>query len=296
MQSLLLYFLGGLFIIWGQISIGALVMFMSYLSSLSANVDSIINSITELKGNKAAFDRLFNVLDVPECNKQSVKFDNYDIEICDINFKYDENLPLVLKNVSFKFEQGKKYLIVGKSGGGKSTLIKLILSMIYPNTGKVKISDIDIDRISQPCLFERIGAVMQENQFLNLSIKENLYIIAPDVTDEEIDKAIALASLDEFINSLPERYDTIIGERGIKLSGGQKQRLAIARMILHKPDIVILDEATSSLDAITETKILSNLNELFMDKTLIVISHKPALQIDFDEKIAVNNGILARVI
>lgn len=168
--------------------------------------------------------------------------------------------------------------------------------MIYPNTGKVKISNIDIDRISQTCLFERIGTVMQENQFLNLSIKENLYIIAPDVTDEEIDKAIALASLDEFINSLPERYDTIIGERGIKLSSGQKQRLAIARMILHKPDIVILDEATSSLDAITETKILSNLNEFFMDKTLIVISHKPALQIDFDEKIAVNNGILARVI
>lgn len=100
----------------------------------------------------------------------------------------------------------------------------------------------------------------------------------------------------EFIESLPEKYDTIIGEGGIKLSGGQKQRLAIARIILHKPDIIILDEATSSLDAITETKVLSNISELFKNKTLIIISHKPDLQIDFDDKIMVKDGVLTRAV
>lgn len=295
-QSLLLYFLGGLFIIWGQISIGALIMFMSYLSSLSSNVDSIINSITELKGNKAVFDRLFDVLDRLDDEKQNIQFENFDIDIHNVDFRYDKSLPLVLKNISFKFEQGKKYLIVGKSGEGKSTLIKLILCMIYPNVGEIRISGVAVDSIFQPCLFEKIGIVMQENQFFNLSIKENLHIIAPDATDEDIDNAIRIASLDDFIDSLTEKYDTIIGERGIKLSGGQKQRLAIARMILHKPDIAILDEATSSLDTITETKILSKLNVLFKNKTLIIISHKPTLQIDFDEKVMINEGVLTRVI
>ena len=290
-QSLLLYFLGGLFIIWGQISIGALIMFMSYMSSLSLNVDSIINSITELKGNNAVFDRLFNVLDKRYDEKLDVQFKNFDIDIYNVDFRYDDRLPLVLKNISLKFDQGKKYLIIGKSGEGKSTLIKLILCMIYPDSGEIRISNIAVSSISQPCLFERIGTVMQENYFFNFSIKENLHIIAPDSTDEDIDNAIKLASLDDFIDSLPEKYNTIIGEQGIKLSGGQKQRLAIARMILHKPDIVILDEATSALDAKTETKILSNLNSLFKSKTLIIISHKPALQIDFDETIAINKGV-----
>ena len=135
-------------------------------------------------------------------------------------------------------------------------------------------------------------AAMQENQFFNLSIRENLLMIAPEAADEQIDFACKSAEIFDFINSLPNGYDTIIGERGIKLSGGQKQRLAIARLILHNPNIVILDEATSSLDTVTETKILTNLNEIFKNKTLIVISHKPALQISFDEIISVENNML----
>ena len=162
--------------------------------------------------------------------------------------------------------------------------------MLRPDMGEIKLNGIDIYNIDQQDLFKKFTAVMQENQFFNLSIRENLLMITPDATIEEIENSCEKACISDFIHALPNGYDTIIGERGIKLSGGQKQRLAIARLILHKPEIAILDEATSSLDAVTETKILTNLNELFNGRTLIVISHKPALQIDFDERIVVENN------
>ena len=131
---------------------------------------------------------------------------------------------------------------------------------------------------------------MQEPSFFNLTIEENLRMFAPNITLEEMDTAAKLACIYDFIQELPDKYNTLIGEKGIKLSGGQKQRLAIARLLIHNPQIAILDEATSSLDSVTETAILTNLNEYFKGRTLIVISHKPALQIDFDEKILVENG------
>ncbi len=291
-QNLLLYFVGGILIILKQLTIGSLLMFMSYMASFSGNVDSIINSITGFMGNKALYDRLLDVFENEETKKDTLIIDNFDIELDKLNFTYGENLPYVLTDISYNFKYGKRFLIIGMSGEGKSTLIKLILCMQYPNSGVIKLGNIDIKSINQQSLFKKLTAVMQENQFFNLSIRENLLMIAPDATDEEIGSSCEKACISEFINSLPDGYDTLIGERGIKLSGGQKQRLAIARLILHQPEIAILDEATSSLDAVTETQILFNLNELFKGKTLIVISHKPALQIDFNERIIVENNAL----
>lgn len=216
-----LYFIDGMFIIWRQISIGSLLMFMIYMASLSMNVDSIINSITGFIGNHTVFYRIFRLLDTIDEEKQHIEFETYDIEVQKITFTYAENLLLVLKGISYKFEHGKKYLIVGKSGEGKSTLIKLILCMITPNSGKVMIGNIDLRNISQPCLFCKIGAVMQENQFFNLSVNENLKMIAPYASDEDIKQAARLACIDDFIESLPDGYNTIIGERGVKLSGGK---------------------------------------------------------------------------
>ncbi|NMA32101.1 MAG: ABC transporter ATP-binding protein [Candidatus Methanofastidiosa archaeon] len=295
-QSLLLYCIGGLFIIWGQITIGSLLMFMSYMSSFSSNIDSIINSITGFIGNRAVFERLFEVLETEIPNKPELTEEIINIDINNMNFAYNDDLPTVLHHVNYSFEFGNKFLIIGKSGEGKSTLMKLLLCMHKPSNGEILINEKNLQNIQQSSYFKHVGAVMQENKFFNLSIKENLNMIAPEASDSDIENAVKLVCLDEFIDSLPDKYDTLIGERGIKLSGGQKQRLAIARMILHKPKIAILDEATSSLDAITETKILSNLNEIFKDKSLIIISHKPALQIDIDEKIAVNKGIVTRVL
>lgn len=296
-QTLLLYFVGGILIILGQVTIGSLLMFMSYMGSFSENVDSIINSITGFVGSKAQYDRLFDIFETEVREKVPISKDKFDIRLHGVNFSYGQNLPNILSDISYNFKFGKKYLIVGKSGGGKSTLIKLILGMIYPDSGKIQLDDTDIRNINQQSYFTRLTAVMQENHFFNLSIRENLLMISPDATAEEIEYACKNARISEFIHTLPEGYDTIIGERGIKLSGGQKQRLAIARLILHNPQIAILDEATSSLDAVSETEILTNLNHLFSGKTLIIISHKPAMQIDFNERIVVeNNDLIANTI
>lgn len=294
-NNVLMYFIGGLLIIGGQLTIGSLLMFMSYMSNFSENIDSIIKSITDFSGNKSVYDRLFNVLEYEEVCENVITERNLDIDINSVTFAYGENLPNVLTNASYTFVNGKKYLIIGKSGEGKSTLIKLMLCMIKPSEGQIKLGGKELSGIEQQSLFKTLTAIMQENQFFNLSIRENLLMIAPEATDKQIEYACKLADIYDFIVSLPDGYDTIIGERGIKLSGGQKQRLAIARLILHNPPIAILDEATSSLDAITETKILSNLNIIFNNKTLIVISHKPALQLDFDEVIRLENNVLVDV-
>jgi ABC-type bacteriocin/lantibiotic exporter with double-glycine peptidase domain len=291
-NNVLMYFIGGLLIIAGQLSVGSLLMFMSYMGSFSGNIDSIIKSITDFSGNKAVYERLFDALEYEETPKDTIMADDLNVEANAVTFAYGEDLPNVLTEVTHTFKSGKKYLIIGKSGEGKSTLIKLMLCMIQPNAGSIKLGGKELSKVEQRSLFNKLTAVMQENQFFNLSIRENLLMIAPNATDERIDFACKSADIYDFIVSLPSGYDTIIGERGIKLSGGQKQRLAIARLILHNPQIAILDEATSSLDAVTETKILSNLNEIFTGKTLIVISHKPALQIDFDEIIRVESNIL----
>lgn len=294
-QNLVLYFVGGLLIIIGNTTIGSLLMFMSYMASLSSNVDTIINSITDFSGNKAVFERLFDLLNEIPKNRKDKNLITPNIKFNNVGFAYSEKSPMVLSDVSFDFEFGKKYLVIGKSGEGKSTLIKLILCLVVPTNGKLLADEIDIDDISQQSVFQSIGTVMQENIFFNLSIKENFKLISPTSNDEDIQRAASLACIDDFIESLPDKYDTVIGERGIKLSGGQKQQLAIARLILHNPQVAILDEATSSLDSVTESKILTNLNEIFKDKTLIVISHKPALQIAFDTKIKIEGTKLCLV-
>ncbi len=207
------------------------------------------------------------------------------------DISYDKDLPIIIKNLSIEFLYGKKYLIRGRSGEGKSTIIKLVLGILEPDCGRITLGGKPVSGIRQTDLFQTITAVMQESEFFNLSIYDNLTMFSPDVTDAEIDWACKMAEIFEFIQALPDKYNTIIGERGVKLSGGQAQRLAIARLIIHHPQIAILDEATSSLDSLTEAKILDNLNRIFKSKTLIVISHKPALQIDFDSIVTIDHNM-----
>ena len=270
--KVLIYFVGGLFVISKDISIGELLMFIGFMASMESALDSIMRSKTDFIGQKAVFDRLFKILDEPGPNKGVDCPESSAIRLINVDFAYNEESGKVLEQVSCEFEHGKKYLLVGKSGEGKSTLIKLLLGLNKPQAGHLFF---EISAIDSHSLLKKVGAVMQENMFFNLSIRENLQLIAPEASEDNLISALKAACLYSFVDSLPQKIDTVIGERGVKLSGGQKQRLAIARLILHNPQIIILDEATSALDSIVESEILKNLNILFHNRTMILISHKP---------------------
>ena len=294
--KVLIYFVGGLFIITKDISIGELLMFISYMTSMEASLDLVMKSKTDFGGQKAVFERLFKIMDEPERQKGQDYPQNATVYLQNVGFTYDGTERNVLENVSCEFENGKKYLLVGKSGEGKSTLIKLLLGKEQPQCGQILFGEIPADKIDPKNLLKNVGAVMQENMFFNLSIRENLGLIAPNATEEDIINALKAACLFDFVDSLPQKRDTVIGERGVKLSGGQKQRLAIARLILHNPQVVILDEATSALDSIVESEIIDNLGEVFRDKTLIVISHKPLVNFKQDETYLVEDKRIAKAV
>lgn len=288
--QVVMYFVGGIFIIKGSITIGGLLMFMSYMGSMSGSLDAVMKSNTDFNGQKAVFDRLFETLERPDCEKGCDVPEDPVVSLSNVDFTYTTPDKNVLKNVNCRFEYGKKYLLVGKSGEGKSTLIKLLLGINKATAGEIDISGISIENIDARSLNKNIGVVMQENMFFNLSIRENLELIAPSATESEIWAALRIACIEDFISSLPNGLDTIIGERGIKLSGGQKQRLALARVVLHKPEIVILDEATSAVDTVTENEIFANISRILDEKTLIMISHKPVSSINFDMVYRVSRG------
>ena len=287
--KVLIYFVGGLFVISKDITIGDLLMFISFMASMESALDSIMRSKTDFLGQKAVFDRLFKILDEPEPNKGADCPENATIFLENVDFAYSEESGKVLEQVSCEFAHGKKYLLVGKSGEGKSTLIKLLLGLNKAQAGQLFFENIEISEIDSHSLLKSVGTVMQENMFFNLSIRENLQLIAPEASEEDFISALKAACLYDFVDSLPQKIDTVIGERGVKLSGGQKQRLAIARLILHDPQIIILDEATSALDSIVESEILDNLSNIFSDRTMIVISHKPLVNFKKDESYLVEN-------
>lgn len=293
--KVLIYFVGGLFVISKDISVGDLLMFISLMGSMNAALDAIMKSKTDFLGQKAVFERLFKILDEPEPFKGRACPQNATVHLKNVDFAYGASDDKVLENVTCKFATGKKYLLIGKSGEGKSTLIKLLLGLHKQQSGQLLIDDTDISDIDSHSLLKNIGAVMQENMFFNLSIRENLLLIAPDASEADLIAALDAAHLYEFVDSLPQKIDTIIGERGVKLSGGQKQRLAIARLILHNPQIVIMDEATSALDSIVESEILDNMNKVFKDRTMIVISHKPLAKFTQDETYLVENKSVAKI-
>ena len=292
--KVLIYFVGGLFVISNDISIGELLMFISFMASMESALDSIMRSKTDFLGQKAVFDRLFKILDEPEQNKGADCPENATICLENVDFAYTEEGGKVLEQVSCEFAHGKKYLLVGKSGEGKSTLIKLLLGLNKAQAGQLLFENTDISDIDSHSLLKNVGTVMQENMFFNLSIRENLQLIAPEASEEDLVYALKAACLYDFVDSLPQKIDTIIGERGVKLSGGQKQRLAIARLILHNPQIIILDEATSALDSIVESEILDNLSNIFSNRTMIVISHKPLVNFKKDETYLVENKCIVK--
>jgi subfamily B ATP-binding cassette protein MsbA len=205
-------------------------------------------------------------------------------------FNYSKNEDQILKNLNLNFQGKKMTALVGQSGAGKSTILNLIPRFYDANSGDIKIDDQSIYKTSLLSLRKDISLVSQDTTLFDDTIRNNIIYAKPDATVKEIEEAAKFSFADEFIEKLPQKYDTLIGENGIRLSGGQKQRLSIARALLKKSKIILLDEATSSLDADTENKIQKAINFLTLGRTTIVIAHRLSTILNSDKIYVINEG------
>ena len=205
---------------------------------------------------------------------KTLSIDKAEIKFNDLNFSYNIEEAKTLKNINLQFEGGKMTSLVGHSGSGKSTILNLIPRFYDPDSGDITIDNQSIYKSTIESLRSSVSMVSQETTLFDDTIKNNIKYAKSNATDEEISKVAKLSFCDEFINKLPNKFDTLIGENGVRLSGGEKQRLSIARAMLKKSSIILLDEATSSLDSETETKIQQALKILTKNKTTIVIAHR----------------------
>ena len=223
-------------------------------------------------------------------NYSDLKITDGDIIFENVNFKYEENASSALKNISIEIEGGKTTALVGLSGAGKSTILNLIPRFYKPNSGVIKIDNQPIDEINLFSLRKNISLVSQETTLFDDTIRNNIIYAKPDATEEELVDACRQSYSEEFILELPDKYNTIIGENGLRLSGGEKQRISIARAILKKSKIILLDEATSSLDSETENKIQDALKFLTKDKTTVVIAHRLSTILNSNQIYVIENG------
>jgi ABC-type multidrug transport system fused ATPase/permease subunit len=292
---LVIGFAGYLIISGGPLTVGELAAFMGYIERLYAPIRRLMNSSTTLTQSIASMDRMFELMDEQydvqnKPNAKALPPVSGQVVFEKVNFKYDENGNNVLKNIDFTIQPGQTAAFVGMSGGGKSTIVSLLPRFYDVTAGKVKVDGQDVKEVDIKSLRSQIGIVLQDNILFSDSVKQNILMGKPDATDEEVIEAAKAANAHDFIMSLPEGYDTQVGERGVKLSGGQKQRIAIARVFLKNPPILVLDEATSALDLESEALIQESLDRLASDRTTIIVAHRLSTITHADKIFVLDHG------
>jgi len=285
---------GGFMALNGKVSVGDIVGFILYLNMFYQPITALANVIENLEQALAGAERVFEILETePEIKEKpnpiELKNVRGRVTFEDVTFSYNQGSP-VLKNISFDIEPGQMVAFVGPTGVGKTTIMYLLVRFFDPDSGSIKIDGIDIRDVSLKSLHDNISMVMQDVFLFNGTIAENIAYGKEDATMEEIINAARIACAHDFIESLPDGYDTYIGERGVKLSGGQKQRLAIARAVLKDAPILILDEATSSVDTETENKIQEAINNLAGTRTILIIAHRLSTVKRADRIIVLKDG------
>ncbi|WP_132525159.1 ABC transporter ATP-binding protein [Phorcysia thermohydrogeniphila] len=290
-----LIFYGGMRIVKGELTAGAFFSFIIALIMAYEPVRKLGQNYNKIQQSIAVAERVKEILDLPDeyslkSGKEELKAQIRQLEFRNVWFKYPNSESFTLKDVSLSFESGKKYAIVGKTGSGKSTLISLIPRFYDPEKGELLVNGKNIKNFTLRSLRKRIGVVSQDIVIFRGTIKENIAVGKPSASFEEIVEAAKVACIHDFIVSLPEGYDTVIGDGGIQLSGGQKQRIAIARAILKDPDVLILDEATSALDSETEAAVQRALDEKFKDRILIAIAHRLSTVVNSDRIVFLKEG------
>lgn len=293
----MLYF-GGSMVLGGEIGLGELIQFTSYVYMLYGPLQWLVNLPRVLSQAMVAAGKIFEILDeTTEITDRENALDapiKGDIAFDHVFFGYKAYNP-VLKDITCQIKAGEMIGIVGHSGVGKSTFINLLMRLYDPTSGKITIDGVDIRDMSHTALHSQVGVVLQETFLFSGSVLENIAYAKPDATFEEIIQAAKIANCHDFIVRLPDGYNTLVGEKGYSLSGGERQRIAIARAILHDPKVIILDEATASLDTQTEKQIQEALGRLTKGRTVIAIAHRLSTLSSADRLIVLDKGRLAEM-
>jgi ATP-binding cassette, subfamily B, bacterial len=277
------------------ISIGTVIAFTTLQTRVLFPIQSLLSVGLEVQTSLALFGRIFEYLDLPvdieeRPDASELSCVNGEVRLEDVWFTYDSEEHWTLREIAAEIPAGTRTALVGETGSGKTTLAYLVARLYEPQRGRVEIDGVDIRDMTLSSLAATVGLVSQETYLFHASIRENLRFACPEATDEEIEDAARAAQIHELISSLPDGYDTPVGERGYRFSGGEKQRMAIARTVLRNPPVLILDEATSALDTETERAVQRALDDLSRGRTTIAIAHRLSTIRDSDQILVLDSG------
>ena len=288
--------LGGYFVLQGSFTVGGLIAYRGYWWQLFSPIHSVAQINELYQRGIAAASRIIEIIDEPEeildsSNAIPLTADGIDIEFKNVSFSYDDNVP-VLKRINFTVQQGETIGIVGPSGSGKSTLLNLLLRFYDPDEGTILFNEKSLSSYCTQSLRKRFGVVTQDPFLFNDTVCKNIEFGNHEMKWDEVEAAVKSANADSFIQELPKGYDTLLGERGVKLSGGQRQRLCIARALASAPTVLLLDEATASVESESERLIQEAIERLMHQCTIIVISHRLSMVRNADQILVIKNGEL----
>ena len=292
--GVLMIVIGGRAVLNHSMTLGDLFRYVFFVGLMAAPLIQIASIGTQISEAFAGLDRIREIRDMAtedqaDASKAAIGEIRGDVEFRDVSFEYVAGVP-VLEHVSLRAPAGTTTALVGASGGGKSTLVSLVMAFHHPASGRVMIDGNDLQTLKLREFRDQVGVVMQDNFLFDGTVRENIAFSKPGATDEEVRRAGHIAHVDEFVSRFEQGYDTVVGERGVKLSGGQRQRVAIARAILADPRILILDEATSSLDSESEALIRDGLNSLREGRTTFVIAHRLSTIESADQILVLEKG------
>lgn len=293
MAAMLLF--AAYYVVIGEMTIGDFTLVNAFMFQLFAPLNFLGFVYREIKASVANIERMFELLDeqptVKDDGKEVLHIPHGQVQFADVSFGYQDSRQ-ILNQLNLNVAAGQTLAVVGASGAGKSTLTKLLFRFYDPNSGAILIDGQDIRTVPQHQLRKALGIVPQEPVLFNATLRENLLYAKPEATDAELDEVIAMAQLKNFVANTPDGLNTVVGERGLKLSGGEKQRVAIARMLLKRPKIMLFDEATSSLDSASEQSIMAAIKSVAKERTAIIIAHRLSTVIDADSIAVLEQGQL----